>query len=156
MKKYIWFILLLLFVSCYPNHVEEDEVIDVNETDSNPTDNWSFMDTMDINDLISAIESSENIEGEHIGMEGRKSYIFSCYEKLLEVASDSLWVKLSYSKSPVMKYYAYKALFSKENTNLQSVRDRLIKDTSQVCFHITDRILCSPFNSFIEMDFRCR
>jgi hypothetical protein len=157
MKKYIWFILLLLFISCYPNYAEEEEITDTNEINSNSTDNWSFIDTMDTDDLISAIESSENIESKHIGIEGRKSYIYCCYEKLLETASDSLWVKLSYSKSPVMRYYAYKALFSRESTNLQSVRNRLIKDSSQVCYHTRDMINCLYIlGELIERNVGCK
>jgi hypothetical protein len=134
MKKCIWFILLLFFISCYP--IQENDVIDMNETNLKSTDYDFSFSTID--DLISAIESSENIESKHIGIEGRKSYIYNCYEKLLEVASDSLWTELSYSKSPVMRYYAYKALFSRESANLQSVRNRLVKDTAQVCYHTMD------------------
>ena len=138
-KKYIWFILLLLFASCYPNYVEEMEVTDMNEINSNSTDNLDFIDTdINIDDLISAIESSERIESKHIGIEGSISHLYNNYEKLLEIASDSLLIKLSYSKSPVMRYYASKALLSNESPNFLSVRNRLLKDTTEVCYHTSD------------------
>ena len=153
MEKYILFILLLFTVSC--NTKQENKVnldtIDMNEIDSNSIDKWTFLK---VDDLISAIESSENIESKYIGFEGRKSYIYSCYEKLLEVASDSLWVKLSYSKSPVMRYYACMALLSNKSANFISVKNRLLKDTTEVCYHAMDVTICITLGERIEM--RCK
>ena len=113
---------------------------DISEIDSNSINKWNFIN---INDLISTIESSKYIEREYIGGWGaKKSYIYGCYEKLLEIASDSLWIELSYSKSPVMRYYAYKALLSKESSEFPAVRNRLIRDTSPVCTYSCDIIDC--------------
>ena len=140
MKKYIGIFILLLFISCYSKQYKEYGVIDTNQTNSYSISDFSFSTT---DDLISTIELSENIESEHIGFNAEKSYIYSCYTDLLEVASDSLWLELSYSKSAVMRYYAYKALLSKESTNLHSIRNRLIKDTSHVCLYAMDIMICN-------------
>ena len=144
MKKYVWFILLLFTVGCYPDI--ENEAFYMNETDSNSTKEWDFLD---INDMIFAIESSENIEREYIGIERRKSCIYSCYEKLLKIVSDSLWIKLSYSKNPVMRYYAYNALLTRKNDNISSIRNRLIKDRESVCVHTCDMINCEILGELI-------
>ena len=151
MKKYIGFFFLLLFVSCYPSYVEEAEVVGTSEPKFNSMIDWTLVDTVvDIDYFISRIESSENIESKHIGFTGEKSIIYSYYEKLLEIASDSLWIELSYSKSAVMRYYAYQALLSKGNIRFLSVRNRLIKDTSCVCFHTFDMINCLTLGSRIK------
>ena len=137
-KQYIWLILLLFMTSCYPKQYEE--VTDINEISSTPT--YDYFPPLTADDLISIIEASEYIEAKHIGFIGEKSKIYSCYEKLLEIASDSLWIELSYSKSPVMRCYAYQALLLKENINLPSIRNRLIKDTSSVCTYSGCMIDC--------------
>ena len=114
----------------------------VNKTDS--ISNWNFRNSDYIDDLISVIESSKDIEGEYVGgWATKKSHTYNCYKTLLEIVSDSLWVELSYSKSPVMRYYAYEALLTRESANLSSVRSRLLKDTTQVCFHTCDIIICN-------------
>ena len=137
MKIYI--LLLLLFLAgCCP---KQEKATGINEISLILMDDRYLFFT--INDLISTIESSKYIERKYVGgWAARKSHIYDCYEKLLEIASDSLWVELSYSKSPVMKYYAYNALFSKGNINSLSIRNRLIGDTSSVCTHSCDIIDC--------------
>ena len=143
--KYIEFFFLLLFAGCYPSYVEEAEVTNMNEL------NLNFVDTVaDIDYLISIIESSKNIESKHIGFTGRKSHVYGCYEKLLDAASDSLWVELSYSKSPVMRCYACNALLSNESTNFLSVRNRLLKDTTEVCCQTRDMFFYFTIGYVVE------
>ena len=103
--------------------------------------------------LISLIESSKQIEGRYVGFVARKSFVYNNYEKLLELISDSLWVELSYSNSPVMRYYACEALLSNGSDNLPLVKKRLIKDTTPVCYQSMDVILCRPLGELIKYHF---
>ncbi|HOF17194.1 MAG TPA: hypothetical protein PLF32_03915 [Bacteroidales bacterium] len=134
MKIYILFVLLFVCISCNTkerkNSTFKDSIDSVLKVNSREY----------INDKISVIESSKQIEGKHIGYGGQISGIYSCYEILLKNISDSLWIELSYSKSPVMRYYAYQALLSKGNIKFLSVWNRLRKDTSSVCFQTCDVI----------------
>ena len=138
------FIVLCITISlCNRREINKMHVntMSINKIDS--IRDWNFRNRDYIDNLISMIESSKNIESEYIGYTGERSKVYICYKELLEIASDSLWVKLSYSKSVAMRYYAYEALLMKESTNLSSVRNRLLKDTTQVCFHTYDIMICN-------------
>lgn len=143
MKKQILFIILLLL--CIGCNIKQENKLElyINEIYSDSIYCLNFRNVDDIDGLISMIESSKKIEGEYIGFTAEKSEIYTCYKTLLELASDSLWIELSYSKSVVMRYYAYRALLSKGNVNLLSIRNRLIKDTTQVCYHSGCLTICN-------------
>ena len=144
MKKYISFILLFILLLLAMSYYEKQK--SKKELEAKPYTSVfdSLLNEMEsVDNLISIIESSKRIESKYLGFEG-ESAIYSVYEKLLDQVSDSLWVELSYSKSPVMRYYACMALFSNESADYSSVRDRLIKDTSHVC----SRFGCIVFDSY--------
>jgi hypothetical protein len=150
MKKYVFavilFIILLLAMSYYEKQKNKKEL---------DTTCVSVLDSLMLvfngpDYLISLIESSKQIEAEYVGFATRKSHIYNSYEKLLEVLSDSLWVELSYSDSPVMRYYACRALFSNGSDNFLSVRDRLTKDTTHICFQSFDVFYYYTLGEWIE------
>ena len=152
MKKYIGsvflFILLLFAMSYYEKQKSKKEL---SATNMEMTKLDSFLLVINSPDyLISLIEASEQIESKYIGFEGRESHVYNSYEKLLDIVSDSLWVKLSYSKSPVMRYYACRALFSNGSDNFLSVRDRLKKDTAHIRFQSFDVIYSYTLGALIE------
>lgn len=89
-------------------------------------------DSLRIERLIAAIEESPRVEDAHIGISGSPSEIYAFYDSLLRIAPDTLWRKLTYSKKPVMRYYAFKALMEKKDPDLQKVITRLEKDKAPV------------------------
>jgi len=152
MKKYILsvlvFILLLFAMSYYEKQKSKK---DLDTTDAKTTKLDSFLLVINSPDyLISLIESSEQIEDEYVGFGARKSHICNSYEKLLKVISDSLWIELSYSDSPVVRYYACRALFSKGSDDFPIVRDRLKKDTTLVSFQSFDVFYSFALGELIE------
>lgn len=72
------------------------------------------------------------VEQAHVGFTGEPSEIYALYAALLRVAPDTLWRKLTFSKKPVMRYYAFKALMEKKDPGLPQVIARLEKDSAGV------------------------
>ena len=153
MKKYIFFVflfILLLFAMSY--YEKQQSKKELSTTNIKMTKLDSFLLVINSPDyLISLIEASKQIEDEYIGFEAKRSYICNSYEKLLDIVSDSLWVELSYSESPVMRYYACRALFSKESNDFSIVRDRLKKDTTPICFQSFDVFYYYTLGELIEL-----
>ena len=56
-----------------------------------------------------------------IEIEGSESRVFNAYKRLLKIAPDSLWVRLSYSDKPVVRFYALEALVQRNSPLLDSV-----------------------------------
>ena len=127
MKKNIFFILLILIFGCKMKNKKEEEI------------NLLAIKEASINRMILKIESSKCYESKHIGFTGENSILYETYETLNQIASDSLWLKLTYSKSPVMRCYAYHAILSKQNNKLiNEVKSRLINDTTRLDFYSCD------------------
>lgn len=94
--------------------------------------------------LIEEIESSNCVYGKYTGIDGKTSDTYESYERLLDILPDSMWIRLTFSKSPSMRVYAYQALQLKQNSELYGVEKRLSTDTSTVCWKKSDiTIECS-------------
>ncbi len=79
------------------------------------------------------------------GFAGEETMADDCYERLLQIAPDSTWVRLSFSKKPVVRMYAFDALFYRNSPDLKGVKDRLRNDKAAVlsvsgCTEITASI----------------
>ena len=86
-----------------------------------------------IRQLVSQLEYSPCVIIGGVGIEGKENTAAESYKKLLQVAPDSVWVRLSYSEKPVVRMYAFEALFSRNSPDLESVKTRLKADTATVC-----------------------
>lgn len=85
------------------------------------------------------------------GITGKDNPTADAYKSLLSIASDSVWVRLSYSEKPVVRMYAFKALYSKNSTDLEEVTSRLKTDTVSVCDISDDFQLTAPIAKFVSL-----
>jgi hypothetical protein len=105
----------------------------------------------DINVLIRTIESSDALYGKAVGINGETNFVYSSFERLSRLASDSLWFKLSYSSSPVMRAYAYDALKSKNQLMALDVANRLKDDTTKIRWISSDMSITCSVNYYIAI-----
>ena len=85
----------------------------------------------DIQQLIGVINNSDCAYFGRIGYAGEENEVYDCYQRLLEIAPDSIWVKLSYNKNPILRIYASDALETRKSLYLRDVKKRLQKDTAR-------------------------
>lgn len=111
-------------------------------------------DSLRIARLVAAIEECPRVEEAHVGFTGKPSEIYSLYAALLRVAPDTLWRKLSFSKKPVMRYYAFKALMKKKDPCLPQVIARLEKDKASVDVVSGCIVMGSPLCLLVALDSR--
>lgn len=130
MKLKLIFVYLLFLISCDFNHQSKNKSIlkknDIFEANVN-------IDTSLIKYCVYVIESSETLDYEYIGIDN-KSNVYSCFQTLLKILPDSTWVEFSKSVNPIMRCYSYEALLRKQSSNIDSVKERLLKDTSVVIY----------------------
>jgi hypothetical protein len=108
-----------------------------------------YSDSENVGRLIEILERSDCYYGKRVGIEGKISDVYQAYEDLKENVSDSVWVKLSYSRSGVMRVYAYQAL--ENNRSLQKqLKKRLENDSTKVCFKISDMESIETIMEFIS------
>ena len=100
--------------------------------------------------LISIIENSDCFYGKMIGITGNPSSVHEAYEELRSFADDSLWLRLSFSKSVVMRLYAYRALEGNEQLREQ-LQLRYLNDSSEVCIRISDTETNIPLAKYLEL-----
>jgi len=103
-----------------------------------------------IQKLVGLIDSGDCVYFGRIGYNGEESEIYDCYQRLLEIASDSIWIKLTNDKNPVLRVYAFRALESKKSSRLQEVKDRLLKDKATVCYVSADTRIIVSVSSFVS------
>ena len=141
MKKYIIF-YLLFFIGCEIKSKPLKELN--NKTTQNILKYADIKTENNIQKLVSEIELSDCVYGNGVGMNGEENRVYDCYDRLLQIAPDSLWFNLSHNKSPVVRVYAYKTLLNKKDPKLPLVKNFLKKDTSTVCWSSNDiNIKCS-------------
>jgi hypothetical protein len=87
----------------------------------------------EIENLVFTLRCSDCAYFGGIGIEGKESPVFDAYKRLLKIAPDSLWVRLSYSDKPVVRLYALEALVKKNSPLLDGVERRLKNDSAGVC-----------------------
>lgn len=73
-----------------------------------------------------------------IGYAGEENEVYDSYQRFLEIAPDSMWVKLSYNKNPILRIYAFDELDTRKSLCLQDVKKRLQKDEATVCHVFAD------------------
>ena len=88
--------------------------------------------------LIVSLEGSSCVESKYIGYAGTPSQTYEIYDRLLKIVPDSLWWRLTFSKSGVMRYYAFQTLLMKNDPRLVEVVNRLKNDTTFICCHRAD------------------
>lgn len=103
-----------------------------------------------ISQSVEKLEGSDCVESKYIGIEGKPSEIYAAYDTLLKIASDSLWIKLSYDKSGVVRFYAFQALFAKKSPRVAEVISRLKNDTAFICSLGGDLKLYGTVGSFVR------
>ena len=104
----------------------------------------------DIKKLVSRIDSSDCVYFGRIGFAGEESEVYDCYQRLLEIAPDSVWVSLSHNKNPVIRIYAFEALKAKKSPNLREVKVRLQKDRATVCYVSADNRVIYSVGFYVE------
>jgi len=105
----------------------------------------------DTGELIRTIEKSRCFCGEFTGIGGEKSETYLNFQMLLKVASDSLWFKLSFSKSPVMRLYAFHALEIKNKKMRDIVKLRLESDTATVVWRNSDEVVYCTVGFYVSI-----
>jgi hypothetical protein len=132
MKYLQVFVILLIGCNHKPKHHDTTKVID---KDTVRYLKFPYIRTeSDIQKLIGRIDSSECVYFGGIGFTGEENEVYDCYQRLLEIAPDSVWVNLSHNKNPILRIYAFEALKNKKSPNLVDVKARLRKDQATVCY----------------------
>jgi hypothetical protein len=99
--------------------------------------------------LITRIEASDCVYGAGIGIESRANATYESYDRLNKLISDSEWLNLSYSRSTVMRIYAFKALLERNQLMAAEVRHRLKTDSSTFCYIANDIEYTSSVSKFV-------
>jgi hypothetical protein len=103
-----------------------------------------------INELVFQLEYSSCVITGGAGFTGKVYPQADAYKTLLRVAPDSVWVRLSYSEKPVVRMYAFDALFSKNSPELEGVRSRLKNDKAAVCEVFDDVTVTSSIGDIVS------
>lgn len=85
-------------------------------------------------ELVAKLEDGDCVESRYNGVEKTPSETFAIYDSLLKVAPDSLWHKLTYDRNPVVRCYAYQALFTRNAPEVAQIGYRLENDTDSICY----------------------
>ena len=104
----------------------------------------------DIQKLIGRIDSSDCVYIGGIGYAGEENEVYDCYQRLLEIAPDSIWSELSYNKNPILRTYAFKAFQDKKSLQLRDVKERLQKDEATICYVSGDVSATYPVSLFVS------
>lgn len=105
---------------------------------------------MDVKMLISIVDSSNCMYSRGIGIEGKENITFAAFDRLNQLASDSLLLQLSYSSNPVMRAYSYNALRYRNRVLASSVKKRLKNDTARLCWITNDMDLTCTISFFVS------
>ena len=100
--------------------------------------------------LLRAIEESSCVESEYIGFVGRESAVYASFRRLDYLISDSIWLKLSYDRKPVMRAYAYWALLKRNSPLLPKIRGHLKNDRGTFCFYSADVMYPESVSDFVR------
>ena len=91
------------------------------------------MNSAAIHHYIIELEHSSRVITGGVGFTGKDNPTADAYKSLLQIAPDSVWVRLSHSEKPVVRMYAFEALYNKNSPDLEEVISRLKTDTAAVC-----------------------
>jgi hypothetical protein len=105
---------------------------------------------LDTATLIRSIEESSCVESEYIGFGGGESAVYASFRRLDHLISDSIWLKLSYDRKPVMRAYAYWALLRRNSPLLPKIRDHLKNDRATFCYYSADVMYQDRVRDFVR------
>jgi len=143
-------LFILFFIGCGYKHDSHDQgkAIDTNTV---RFVKFPYIATeMNIQKLVDRIDSSDCVYFGKIGFVGEENEIYDSYQRLLEIAPDSIWFNLSYNKNPVIRVYAFKALETKKSSHLQDVKGRLQEDKATVCYVAADTRTSFSISFFVS------
>jgi hypothetical protein len=101
--------------------------------------------------LVDRIDKSDCVYSGRVGYTLEESEIYDCFQRLLEIAPDSIWVQLSFHRNPVIRIYAFEALSTKKSSYFQAVKERLQKDTASFCYVAADIRTTYSIGSFVAV-----
>ena len=145
-------IILLLLIGCNTN-LKSRNSEDLNNKRSIQDTFKSYGVKKDsiIQKLVAQIENSNCVYIGGNSIAGEDNEVYICYQNLLEIASNSLWIKLSSSKSAVMRFYAYRILLEKKPKGFEAIKERLKKDTTNICWYLDDVHLNGSIGYFVSI-----
>ena len=145
-------LLALSLVNCNSNK-------DKSKTDKivfNPTDeNFNIIHDKDTPEkLVALLDNSSDLEGEHIGIEGKESVSFKVYKRFSLVTSDTALVRLTYHKNPKIRIYSMWALIKKNRALALQQYKHLKNDKAIITFRTCDVSISLPVSSYLASYFR--
>lgn len=141
-------IFMLLLIGCSSNSNQAMKII---KADSARFVKFLYIaKENNIQKLVTLIDRSDCVYIGGIGYTGDESEVYDSYQRLLEIAPDSLWVKLSFNKNPVLRVYALKALVTKNSSKLFEANDRLQKDKDTICYVAGDTRMSFSVSFFVS------
>jgi hypothetical protein len=102
--------------------------------------------------LIAVMEGTDCAYFGGIGIAGEESEVYDCYKRLLAIAPDSMWLRLSHHTKPVVRMYAYRALQQKNSPDYGKVKRWLARDTATVCEQAGCTIMTFSLKEFIAWE----
>lgn len=102
-----------------------------------------------VNVLIQGIETAGFFDGNTTFINWGEGYAYNCYERLLEVAPDTTWLRLGSSTNPVTRYYACRALYQKHSPYAKALQQKLLKDSTLLGMQSCDLQLTLPLSYFV-------
>jgi len=130
MKKYFYYILLILNLSC-SNRNESSLVKETSRLKNKIYDNYNNHPLYD--HCIQTIIQSKSIDDKYIYL-NQTSPTYYCYETLEQILPDSVWINFIQHPSPNMRYYAFKALEKRNYNKISEIKMELIKDSTIVTY----------------------
>lgn len=109
------------------------------------------VNTAAIRHYIIQLDLSDRVITGGVGFTGKDNPTADAYKSLLQIAPDSVWVRLSYSEKAVVRMYAFEALHSKNSPELEEVTSRLKTDTAVVCEVSGDLEITTSIAQFVSM-----
>jgi hypothetical protein len=143
--------VVLLFFSCQDKNSKKHTSIHLSGKDM---DYSIIQNTYSVKDLVESLETSNCVYGKVVGLGGKKSPVYENYEKLFNLLNDTAWYKLCQSKGASMRFYAYKALYSKKSPLINEAWELLKNDRTSICWQSNDLELNCSLNYLIEKSFR--
>lgn len=143
-------LLALILIGCGHNPKLRNEIA-VLYKDTVPFAKFPYIASeCNIDRLVSRIDSSDCVYFGRIGYAGEESMVYDTYLRLLQIAPDSIWLRLSFSKNPVLRVYAFEALESQKSKYLQVVKNRLRKDKATICYVSADIRIIYSISSLVS------
>src|SRR5258706_328682 len=112
----IWLLILVSICACNAKH--------------EPTTRENAFNAYRLEQIISDIAENNIIEGENVGIAGSRSTQRVRYKVLNKLASDDELISLTYHTNPVVRYYSFRALVSRNSSKVFDILVRHMNDTA--------------------------